>query len=414
MVDPLDDVDLDQSTLQTDLILQFLNGPDATEAVLDNDVGLDSRAANGIVAHVRGPDGVLGTADDNPLGDIAELDAVAYVGSAAITAIDKYVVAKYGMTPAPTPTPTPAPAPAGQTVTMKGVTFTEAERACVIDLVNNKWGDVLTLGLSKLAIQNLLARRPFATIDDIAATPYVGTASLTALRNWADAHPLPDPGPGPAIPAGGGCKGGTFDTVFFTPGEECLALSFLNGARYSEMNKIPDKPRYVAYCGTGTAGCAFRATKWTSLAQYSDTTGVGTTAMTALRDSVRPTWSPNGLSWDTVAATWANRAALKDKPVYFDKVLITRLLPDYNDGTFGYWCAELRDGAGAANYLTACYRAIGADSATACQNVNCFTGTAGKFASLRGTLQATNQPATGGWRVMLVSAAPAAANPAVH
>ena len=52
-------------------------------ALLDIDVALDVRAAEAIVAHRDGPDGVLGTADDDPIDDIAELDAVPWVGTRA-------------------------------------------------------------------------------------------------------------------------------------------------------------------------------------------------------------------------------------------------------------------------------------------------------------------------------------------
>lgn len=77
--------------LDSNGMLAFLNGPLATVDALDNDVGLDARAAKGIVEHVRGPDGVLGSADDDRLGSILELDAIPYVGAIAMNAINRYV-----------------------------------------------------------------------------------------------------------------------------------------------------------------------------------------------------------------------------------------------------------------------------------------------------------------------------------
>lgn len=82
------------ANLDSSSMLQFLNGPAATVAVLDLDVGLDSRAALNIVAHVRGADGVLGTSDDDLLGSLAELDAIPYVGSAAMDAINRFVTSR--------------------------------------------------------------------------------------------------------------------------------------------------------------------------------------------------------------------------------------------------------------------------------------------------------------------------------
>jgi competence protein ComEC len=72
-------------------ILRFLNGADATVPVLDDDVGLDARAAQRIVGYVRGPDARLGTADDNRLDSVAELDSIPYVGAAALDALNRYV-----------------------------------------------------------------------------------------------------------------------------------------------------------------------------------------------------------------------------------------------------------------------------------------------------------------------------------
>jgi len=58
---------------------------------LDDDARLDARAAKGIVAHRRGPDGIDGTADDDPFDDLPELDAVPWVGPVALSALREYV-----------------------------------------------------------------------------------------------------------------------------------------------------------------------------------------------------------------------------------------------------------------------------------------------------------------------------------
>lgn len=66
----------------------------ASAAVLDDDVPLDRRAAVAIVLHRDGADGVVGTADDDPFDDLAELDAVAWVGPVAFGALLDYVRAE--------------------------------------------------------------------------------------------------------------------------------------------------------------------------------------------------------------------------------------------------------------------------------------------------------------------------------
>ncbi len=84
-----------EGALDEDSILEFLNGPDATVATLTDAVRIQARAARNIVAHVRGADAALGTSDDDLLDDIAELDAIVYVGPATIEAIEAYVRSHY-------------------------------------------------------------------------------------------------------------------------------------------------------------------------------------------------------------------------------------------------------------------------------------------------------------------------------
>ena len=377
---------VDESSLQTGLILQFLNGPDATVSVLDNDVGLDTRAAKAIVAHVRGPDGVLGTADDNPFDSIAELDAVSYVGAAAITAIDKYAVAKYGTTPTPTPTPTPT----GQPVTIESVTFTPAQAAGVLDLINNHWEEnIYKVGLSSLAFTSLNAGRPFASIQAVAAAASVGTVALTKLRDWVQNNVINPGGDPPPAPDANGCiaTGGTYDTVAFTKSEECHAVDFINKARFSEMGALPDRGRLVAY--TGSAKNADGTRSWKTMKEYSDTSLIGTTAVKAVKDAAA-TWTANGLAYDTIASTWTNRAKLLDKPVFFNRVYVTRLLGNIN----GDDCAELRDSPAAANYLVNCIPTWVIDGAAA------WTEGASIWVVQDGMLRTSTMASTGGYRLM--------------
>lgn len=63
----------------------------ATDDELRDDVGLARNAADGIIAHRVGSDGVAGTADDGFFDDIAALDAVPYVGSKSLDAMIDYV-----------------------------------------------------------------------------------------------------------------------------------------------------------------------------------------------------------------------------------------------------------------------------------------------------------------------------------
>lgn len=107
--------DLGESTLQGALddgrILAFVNGAEATVQVLDLDVGLDTRAAQGIASFVRGPDATYATSDDRRFKTLAELDAVPWVGVTALEALHRYALAH-------TVTPSGAAPPSGEGVSV--------------------------------------------------------------------------------------------------------------------------------------------------------------------------------------------------------------------------------------------------------------------------------------------------------
>ena len=65
----------------------------ATQTELDDDVPLDSRAAENIIVHRDGADTVFGTADDDPFDDLFELDDVSYVGATALENLLEYAYA---------------------------------------------------------------------------------------------------------------------------------------------------------------------------------------------------------------------------------------------------------------------------------------------------------------------------------
>ncbi|MBI1949268.1 MAG: hypothetical protein HYS27_26510 [Deltaproteobacteria bacterium] len=84
----------DAHPLDAQAILSFLNGPEATEATLRQEVRIKSIAASSVVRHVRGADSLLCTADDDLLQSIAELDAIRNVGPVTISTIDAWLRAR--------------------------------------------------------------------------------------------------------------------------------------------------------------------------------------------------------------------------------------------------------------------------------------------------------------------------------
>lgn len=61
-------------------------------AALDRDVGLDRQAAQSILAHRMGLDGYLGTADDRYVEDLAELDALYWLGEQNLWTIQRFAL----------------------------------------------------------------------------------------------------------------------------------------------------------------------------------------------------------------------------------------------------------------------------------------------------------------------------------
>jgi hypothetical protein len=95
--------------------------------ILDDDVGLDRRAATGIVKRRDGADKLAGTADDNLFDTLAELDAVPYVGALAFTRLHTYAVAN-GYVPEPTGTVSTCPGLAWPGTSVCGHASWEFER----------------------------------------------------------------------------------------------------------------------------------------------------------------------------------------------------------------------------------------------------------------------------------------------
>jgi histidine triad (HIT) family protein len=153
-------------------LIRFLADPATTVAVLDEQVPLDRRAAQNLIAHRDGADGVAGTGDDDRFDSAAEVDAVAYVGPAAMDALVAYAVA-------------------GDWVSedevfgsFDGVAFTVSEARAAVDLANQATETELRgeVGLDARAARNVIAARPVLTMAELAAVPYVGPAMMGRIH----------------------------------------------------------------------------------------------------------------------------------------------------------------------------------------------------------------------------------------
>ncbi len=142
-------------------VLSFLNGPSATFAVLDVDVGLDRRAAQNIVDHVQA----------DALDTVAELDAIAYVGQSAMDKLLAYC-ADHDLVP---------------DLLVEGVPFSIEQAAQVVAVANGATQVELddTARLDSRAAANIVAARPIADLDHLATVSYVGGNALTKLQTFA-------------------------------------------------------------------------------------------------------------------------------------------------------------------------------------------------------------------------------------
>jgi phosphatidylserine/phosphatidylglycerophosphate/cardiolipin synthase-like enzyme len=75
-------------------VLALVNDSSVGFVELDDDVGLHATAAENIIAHRDGPDGIPATDDDDRFDDLAELDAIPFIGPAALDRLLAYATAE--------------------------------------------------------------------------------------------------------------------------------------------------------------------------------------------------------------------------------------------------------------------------------------------------------------------------------
>ena len=159
--------------------------------------GVYKTAVKNLVAHRDGPDGVYPSSDDNKFDSYAEVDAVPYVGSTTLSELHNWAVSLGYVD-------------SSGSGSWDGVTFTPAEASKTLKMVNTVSQQELHdgVGLTTTQVNNLLSKRPYSTMDALAATPYIGTASMTKLKAYAQSWTPPltsstRPGMGATLYQGG-------------------------------------------------------------------------------------------------------------------------------------------------------------------------------------------------------------------
>ena len=79
-------------------IIRLLNDSSTHFELLDDEVGLDRRAARGLILRRNGPDGVFGTQDDRHFQTVAQISAVKWVGNRTLSRLAVYA-ATWGWIP---------------------------------------------------------------------------------------------------------------------------------------------------------------------------------------------------------------------------------------------------------------------------------------------------------------------------
>lgn len=147
-----------------DAVVALVNDPITTFEVLDDDVGLDRRAAANIVD----------ARDLKPFDSIAELDAISYVGESALLRLRDYALQ------------------AGYGAEQPEVTDTLSDDATLLAFVNDEATSFELLdddvGLDRRAARGIVNARPFATVAAVDAVPYVSARVLGILLEWANAN----------------------------------------------------------------------------------------------------------------------------------------------------------------------------------------------------------------------------------
>jgi hypothetical protein len=163
-------------------VLELLNDPATDLHVLDVLVPLDKRAAENLIAHRNGPEGAF--------DDIAEVDAVPYVGASALANLVAYAEAN-GYVPS-----------GGDLLgVFDNVAFTVDEATETLAFVNTASETTLDdeVGLDRRAVDSILAARTIESMLELQSLHYVGQSAMLKLRDF------PKPATTGSLPEGSEC-----------------------------------------------------------------------------------------------------------------------------------------------------------------------------------------------------------------
>lgn len=301
-----DDVDLPADSAEGLTIVEFLNDAGTTVELLDESVGLDSRAAENLIAHRDGADATPATGDDDLFDGIDEIDAIAWVGPAAVEALTAYVTAQGWVTYA-----------GGS---FEGVVFNTSQITLTLDAVNFASFETLDVDakLASNAAANIVAARPIVSMRQLSEIPQVGPATLERIRAFLPAWQIQ------------GVTLETYDGVTFTHQEAAGALAAANVATKEEL------------AAAGIAGAQddilFSHRPWSSLSLVTSTAGIG--PLTTVRLKVLAGSYTHVPVYVVTASDAVEFAEIAEGALRDDEGFGSEMLPLLSDVTGSAWADE--------------------------------------------------------------------------
>lgn len=166
-------------SVEADAILEVANESDFE--TLDDDVGLDVRAAENIIEYRKGDDGQLGTESDRTFDDLYELDEISYVGPHAFELLLDYAEDGDYVDEDPQ--------------AVHGILPDSTEGELILRLVNvasmETLDDSEAVGLDVRAAENIVAERDDDGIESLAAlddVSWVGPAGFERMNDYVMKH----------------------------------------------------------------------------------------------------------------------------------------------------------------------------------------------------------------------------------
>ncbi|WP_095961582.1 proprotein convertase P-domain-containing protein [Corallococcus macrosporus] len=201
-------------------VLSFLNDYYISFNELDVQVPLNAQAAQALIDFREGPDGVLRTGDDRRFVSIEQVDAVPYVGPAALAALEAYAKGT-GRVELPVD---------GHVGTFQGVSFNMAEARRAIHAANTESASTLenVFAIPQAAVQSLVAARPILHMIQLSRLTSVDALTLNQLKSNTQLGAEGDPCTGPGLCQPGlVCEGRPGDGS--SPYGRCVDTAYLAG-----------------------------------------------------------------------------------------------------------------------------------------------------------------------------------------